>query len=146
MMRVVFYLNCFILSGCIYVKNNSLDNIRYPETAYHSGFQAGQIELNKEYAQEWCKKFCSKLKEITDNSSDEYYLEIRGKMDATELPKDREKISYGRAESVRQLLLQFGMHENKIKAIADPNPDEYLGRDKFDPENRTVRFRIRTKN
>lgn len=143
--KAFLLLIIMFLSKCIYFKNNSLDNIRYPENPFYSGFISGRSELNKEYSLQWCNKFCSEIKEITDNSSDKYYLEIRGKMDATELPENREKISFGRAESVRQLLLSFGIPGNKMKAIADPDPDEVLGRDKFDPQNRTVRFRLQAK-
>lgn len=143
--RAFLILSIMFLSRCIYFKNNSLDKIRYPETVYYSGFISGHSELNKEYSLKWCNLFCSKIKDIIENSPDEYYLEIRGKMDATELSVNREKISFGRAESVRQLLLSFGIPGNKMKAIADPDPDEFLGRDKFDPENRTVRFRLQAK-
>ncbi len=135
----------FFFSSCLYLQNQSLGNIHYPETPFFSGFLPGQSEVNKEYSLIWCKKFCPQIKAILENYSEEYFLEIRGKFDATELPINRERLSLGRAESIQQLLLTHGIPENKMKAIADPEPDKYLGRDKFDPENRTVRFRIRKK-
>lgn len=132
----------FIFSQCVYIQNQRLKSIEFPETPYHSGFLPGRIGLNDKYAKIWCEKYCEYLGNITQNLPEKYYLEIRGKMDATELSENREIISLGRAESVLRLLVANGISEKKIKAISDPEPNQYLGKDKFDPANRTVRFRI----
>ena len=136
----------FLFLKCIYIQNQSLDNIHYPETPFLSGFMPGRPELKKEYAQDWCKKFCNRIDSILKKSPDGYYLEISGKMDATEIPPNREKLSLDRADSVRQLLSDYGIPKDRMKAIADPDPNEFIGRDLFDPENRVVRFQIRKKN
>lgn len=132
----------FLFYNCIYIQNQKLSWINYPETAYFSGFWAGRSEANEEYFQKWCNRYCKEIKEVTLNLPETHYLEIRGKMDATELPTNRERLSLGRALSIKKLLSAHGIPQDKMKAIADPEPDQYLGRDKFDPENRVVRFRI----
>ena len=118
----------------------------YPETEFFSGFYAGQNEVNPIYFKEWCKKYCEQIREISQSLGSDYYIEIRGKMDATELPENRKLISQGRANSIKQLLFENGIEETKLKAIADPEPNQHLGKDKFDPKNRTVRFRIQKKD
>ena len=139
-------LSLFFFSDCIYLQNQKLEQINYPETEFFSGFYAGQNEVNPIYFKEWCKKYCEQIREISQSLGSDYYIEIRGKMDATELPENRKLISQGRANSIKQLLFENGIEETKLKAIADPEPNQHLGKDKFDPKNRTVRFRIQKKD
>jgi len=145
--KILFSLfSFFLFSSCIYIQNKKLEQINYPETEFFSGFYAGQNEVNPIYFKKWCKKYCEQIREVSQNLEEDYYIEIRGKMDATELPENRKRISLGRANSVKQLLFENGIEETKLKAIADPEPNEYLGKDKFDPKNRTVRFRVQKKD
>ncbi|HMV41889.1 MAG TPA: hypothetical protein PK079_15170 [Leptospiraceae bacterium] len=140
-MKKKFILLFFFLQ-CIYIDNYKLENIRYPETPYHSAFSPAHSEINEIYFREWCNQFCETLSTIVKRIPEGYFLEIRGKIDATELPENREKISLARAESFRNILIQNGIPDHKLKAVGDLNLEEYLGKDKFDPENRVIRFRI----
>lgn len=131
--------------NCLYLENLKLEKINYPETEFYSGFLSGHSDVNPAYFNDWCKKYCEQLREISQNLSEESFIEIRGKIDATELPENREILSLERAKKIKQLLSENGVLETKLKAIADPEPDQYLGKDKFDPKNRVIRFRIQKK-
>lgn len=142
---ILFFFAFYTFSNCIYFQNQKLKQIRYPETAYFSGFDGGQVEVNPYYSVIWCKMYCEEIKSIVNNLPEQYYLEIIVKLDGTETLENRQKLSLGRANSIRQLLLNYGIFDKKLKAIVDPEPNKYLGNDLFDPENRFVLFLIKHK-
>ena len=143
--EIPFLFVFYFISSCIYIQNQKLKKIEYPETPYFLGFVPGQVEVNPSYSKDWCNKYCEEINKIANSLPEGYFLEILGKVDGTETLENRLKLSLGRAKSIEQLLISYGILPAKVKAIADPEPNVYPGKDLFDPENRKILFRIQKK-
>ena len=52
--EIPFLFVFYLISSCIYIQNQKLKKIEYPETPYFLGFVPGQVEVNPSYSKDWC--------------------------------------------------------------------------------------------
>ena len=135
----------FVLVNCTTLKNQSIKDLKFPATEFESGFVSGSYEINSVYFDSWCKKNCERLKTNLENNKN-LFLEITVRMDATEQPEQMILISKNRAESLKNKFIQNGFPKERLLAKANLDTKNFIGKDKFDPVNRTASFKFVEKN
>ncbi len=139
----LFFL--IILLNCLSIKNHSIKDLKFPSSEFESGFISGTFEINPNYFDSWCNKNCETLKTYLEQNQN-LFLEITVRMDATEQPENMIIISKNRAESLKNKLIQKGFPNEKLIAKANLDTKNFIGKDKFDPINRTASFSFVEKN
>lgn len=142
----IILLTFFTLIGstnCIWYANWKLGSFVYPENPSDAGFPSGSATFNESYFKGWCAKYCEDIKVITSNAlGGDYILEVKGRVDASGDPKANEKLAQGRAEAIKGALAKNGIKAERMKAVPDLDYNNYFGKDKFDPANRRVTFKL----
>lgn len=137
-MRIILLL---LFLNCTTLKNHSIQDLKFPSTEFESGFISGSYEINSIYFDSWCKKNCEQLKTHLESNKN-LFLEITVRMDATELPENMILISKNRAESLKNKFIEKGFPKERLIANANLDTKKFIGKDKFDPINRTASFRF----
>ena len=122
------------------MKNSYIEKWNYPSSEEDFAFIPGKEGLQEKYFTLWCSKNCLEIQLELKNPNKKILL--IGKHDATELPEEASKLALSRADALKKRLCSEIKFCDKLEVTAESDEDLVLGKDKFDPANRVIRFKI----
>jgi hypothetical protein len=138
LLLLLFFLACSL------GKNSYIEKWNYPSSEDEFPFIPGKEGIQEKYFTLWCSKNCKEIQ--IELEKENVKILLIGKHDATELPEEGTKLAFKRAEALKKRLCIEIRFCDKLEVTAESDKELVLGKDKFDPYNRVVRFKILNQN